>query len=139
MSAGVKCPYCGKSAQLMDSARVYGGKSYGMIWACLPCDAWVGVHKDSNKNIPLGRLANAELREWKKAAHRWFDPLWQRKMQKEGIRKMVARGKAYKWLAKEMGIERADCHIGMFDVEQCKKVVELCRPYHPKPMQSIAN
>lgn len=71
----VYCDYCGRQAEYVDSKAVYG-KSYGMMYLCRNCMAYVGVHKGTDK--PLGRLANAELRYWKKAAHAEFDPLWQR-------------------------------------------------------------
>jgi len=124
----VTCPYCGKEAALTDSKEIYG-TSYGMIWLCRPCDAYVGVHANSKKHKPLGRLANRELREWKKRAHAAFDPLWRRKMQRDGVKKHEARGAGYTWLAKQLGISKAHCHIGMFDVEMCKRVIEICRPY----------
>lgn len=112
---GPNCPYCGKPAQLVDSAIVYGGRSYGLIWDCRPCDAYVGVHRGTQ--TPLGRLANAELREWKKRAHAYFDQLWK-------SRKM-SRGQAYSHSAKIMGIPKHEAHIGMFDVERCRKLVGL--------------
>lgn len=123
---GKVCPYCNKDARLVDSAVVYG-KSYGLIYFCEPCRAWVGVHKGTEN--ALGRLANAELREWKKQAHALFDPLWNRKM-KQGISKKRARAKAYKWLAGELGIDPKRCHIGMFDVDQCRQVVQICKQYY---------
>jgi hypothetical protein len=116
------CPYCNNPTQYTDSAVVYG-RSYGMIYACLPCQAWVGVHKGTDR--ALGRLANSELRELKKAAHSWFDPLWRKKVE-QGFPKQKARGKAYKWLAQQMGIEPKDCHIGMFDENSCRLVIEIC-------------
>lgn len=121
------CPYCGNPAELTDSAAVYHGRSYGMIYLCAPCDAYVGVHKNSPDHRPLGRLANAELRAWRKRAHAAFDPLWQTK-RKFGHSKRKARGKGYRWLAHELGIAVEDCHIAHFDVEQCKRVVEICEP-----------
>lgn len=67
------CPYCERPAEfLASSARVYHGRDYGPVWACLPCAAWVGCHKGTTQ--PLGRLANAELRKAKMAAHAAFDP-----------------------------------------------------------------
>lgn len=75
----------------------------------------------------LGRLANKELRQAKIQAHHYLDNLWQRKT---GISKGHARGKAYKWLREQMKLEYKDCHIGMFDVEQCNKVVEICKPFY---------
>jgi hypothetical protein len=101
-----------------------------MIYYCAPCQAWVGVHKGTNK--ALGRLANAELREWKKEAHKYFDPLWQAKI-KQGYTKTQARRRAYKWLSQQMGIPVKETHIGMFDVDQCKQVVEICKRYYLEP------
>lgn len=120
------CPYCGNRSQFIDSTRIYGS-SYGMIYYCQPCAAWVGVHKGTNQ--ALGRLANAELREWKKEAHRLFDGLWRKKMQ-QGNWQHIARNAAYQWLSKEMGLPPELTHIGMFDVAQCKQVVALCKKYY---------
>ena len=66
----VYCDYCGRETEYVDSKVIYG-KSYGKIYLCRNCMAYVGVHKGTDK--PLGRLANAELRNWKKAAHAVFD------------------------------------------------------------------
>lgn len=71
----VFCDYCGQQADYVDSKIIYG-RSYGMMYLCRNCMAYVGVHKGTDK--PLGRRANAELRYWKKRAHAVFDPLWQR-------------------------------------------------------------
>jgi gamma-glutamyl:cysteine ligase YbdK (ATP-grasp superfamily) len=99
-----------------------------MIYLCRKCNAYVGCHKNK-PTISLGRLANAELRESKILAHEYLDNLWKRRISNE-ITKGHARGKAYKWLAQQMGIDSKHCHIGMFDVEDCKRVVELCKPYY---------
>jgi len=125
----VNCDYCHDSAVLVDSAEVYGGRSYGLIWLCRPCGAYVGIHKDSKDHKPLGRLANAELRAAKVNAHSVFDPLWKRKMDKEGCSKKEARKAGYYWLSKQLGISMKECHIGMFDVSMCKRVVEVCRVF----------
>lgn len=126
--SGKFCPYCGNKTEYLDSSFIYG-KSYGMIYICKPCDAYVGVHKGSD--ISLGRLANKELRYWKKAAHGKFDPLWRAKMQK-GFSKNEARSAAYKWLSEQMKTPIDLTHIGMFDVDQCKIVVELCNRFYTK-------
>lgn len=114
----VSCPYCGGFARLVDSSDVYrSGRNYGKLWACMPCGAWVGVHKNSRTFAPLGRLANAELRKAKIEAHSAFDRLW-----KEWD---LDRDEAYSWLADRLGIEARECHIGMFDLEMCRRVIEI--------------
>jgi hypothetical protein len=38
---------------------------------------------------------------------------------------LMTRRAAYSWLAEQLGIDRGDCHIGTFDVEMCKRVIEV--------------
>lgn len=110
----VTCQYCGKPAAFVDSSMVYR-KSYGMIYYCEKCQAWVGVHKGTVH--PLGVLANSELRKWKKWAHNSFDRLWK-------SRKMSRRG-AYKWLSDQINKPVSETHIGMFSVEDCREVIRV--------------
>lgn len=130
------CPYCGGEAPLDHSTKVYQGRDYGLMYICEnypQCDAYVGVHQESGK--PLGRLANKELRLWRGKAHSAFDELWKRKLAKRrkergnSYPKYRARGSGYKWLREQLGIEAQDCHIGMFDVDMCKRVIQVCEPY----------
>lgn len=119
------CPYCDKpSVYLESSAAMYRGKDYGPLWICYGCEAWVGVHKGTSN--PLGRLADAELRAAKHAAHTVFDPLWQRKIREQGATWADARKAGYQWLAFQLNIPFAETHIGMMDVQQCKRVVDVC-------------
>ena len=99
------------------------------MFLCRPCKAYVGTHKASGK--ALGRLADNELREAKKEAHFYFDQIAKtsliNKIWRKHIPKTNNRTKAYMWLSRQMGIEKDLCHIGMFDVDDCKKVVEICK------------
>lgn len=113
----VYCGYCGGRAEFVDSKIIYG-RSYGMIYLCRKCNAYVGVHKGSD--LPLGRLANAQLRRWKRAAHDAFDPLWQSGSFR-GCRKA-----AYRWLSERMELPAEETHIGMFDVAQCQRAIQIC-------------
>lgn len=126
---GKICPYCGKPTEYVDSSIIYG-RSYGMIYLCRDCRAYVGVHKGTDR--ALGRLANAELREAKKEAHYYFDQIAKtsliNRIWKKHIPNTSNRNKAYLWLSNQLGIPHEICHIGMFDVENCKRVVELCKP-----------
>lgn len=115
MLEGKICPYCKKPSEFIDSQVVYKWTSYGMIYYCASCEAYVGVHKDTDK--ALGRLANKELREWKSNAHFWFDKIW-----KEGY---MSRSEAYLWLSQKSNLPAEYTHIGMFGVETCQKVVQF--------------
>lgn len=114
---GKICPYCKGETEFVDSSEVYR-ESHGMIYLCRPCKSWVGIHKDSER-AALGRLANAELREWKKKAHDAFDPIWKSNLK--------SREQAYDWLSEKLGVPRHYTHIGFFGVETCKKLVAICK------------
>ena len=131
---GSPCPYCGSAVTFRESsAFIYAGTDYGPVYACSAyprCDAFVGCHRGTRE--ALGRLADRELRTWKKRAHAAFDPLWQarqREIAGERDSKQRARGGLYGWLARALGIPSSECHIGMFSVETCKRVVALCAPH----------
>lgn len=115
----IDCPYCGKRATFYPSSAHVYSRDFGPIYRCVPCDAHVGCHPHSHR--PLGRLADAGLRKAKMAAHRAFDPLWQSGR--------MRRKEAYRWLADQLGIEPNLCHIGLFDVLQCRAVVDVVDGY----------
>jgi hypothetical protein len=58
-------------------------------------------------------LARARL-----AAHKAFDTKWQ----SGGM----TRSAAYRWLAKEMGMTRDECHMFQMLEEECWEVVRIC-------------
>lgn len=52
----------------------------------------------------------------RRRTHDLFDPLWL-----DGPERMFhTRNTAYRWLAKVMRLTLGDCHIGMFDYDQCQ-------------------
>jgi hypothetical protein len=117
------CPYCQKPAKLIDSAAVYNGRSYGLIWDCRPCDAYVGVHKGTEN--ALGALADKETRRARMQAHAAFDPLWKR----EG---MSRRG-AYGLMQAVMGMTAEEAHISRMTVEQCRRLIHALGRDRQKP------
>lgn len=122
------CPYCDGEAVLTPGRVVYPRRPdlwNKQFWRCRPCDAWAGCRPGTER--PLGRLANAELRQARREAHAAFDPLWKRKMEREGISRTKARGAGYRWLAERLGIEHRRCRIAVMDVETCHRVVEICQ------------
>ena len=44
-----------------------------------------------------------------------LDPLWKNEPDRKAARRWV-----YKFLAKALGIERDQCHTGMFTIERCR-------------------
>jgi len=122
----VFCPYCHERAKIVFGTTIYPHRpdlADKMFYQCAPCDAYVGCHPNTDR--PLGQLANAELRKVRREAHMAFDPIWKNKL--------MSRTRAYDWLSRSLGIPKHRCHIGMFDVDLCKKTVEVCRSRNVTP------
>jgi len=132
----VICPYCGLNAELVDSKTIYG-TSYGMVWLCQPCQAWVGVHKGDRDSKPLGTLANAEVRKARQLAHAAFDPFWQELVEK-GAKKWNARKQLYDRLSAELGLDASECHIAQFDDRRCRSVVTVCARWKKAATEAAA-
>lgn len=121
------CPYCKNHSLASTGADIYPHRpdlSAKRFFRCILCDARVGCHPGTW--VPLGGLANAETRAARQRAHKLFDALWTAKMHRDGCSQDAARSAAYAWLAREMGIEPRDCHIGMMDAVECATVIEIC-------------
>ena len=110
------CPYCKSSTRVVDENHIYGRTYKDRLMICCKnfpsCDSYVGTHDDG---LPLGRLADKKLRSWKKNAHDSFDKIWKEKL--------VERSALYEELADFLNIPDEYCHIGMFQVKTCIKVV----------------
>lgn len=125
----VICDYCGSKTQLVTGEKIYPHRPDLYSLSFYYCDnghdpAYVGCHKGTDK--PLGRVADAELRQAKSEAHAAFDPLWKRS---DGL---GTRSSAYVWLAEQLGLPKHETHIGMFDVDTCRKVCKICNEYAEK-------
>jgi len=114
MLHSVTCDYCHQPAQQSSTAR-------GPIWLCVPCDAWVPIHANSKNAQPMGRLANAELRDAKRLFNHAMRP----------IIDMVGRRNAYEWLAKAMGLTTHQCDVHRFDLAQALLARKLCIDHLP--------
>lgn len=124
----VTCPYCDGGAELVTGAEIYPHMpqlSAKKFYRCASgCDAYVGCHTptkftDFKDDVPLGRLADPELRKAKSQAHIIFDKLWRDKH--------MSRSAAYARLAAYLKIDKDKCHIGMFDVQNCRKAVNFAK------------
>jgi hypothetical protein len=80
----------------------------------------VSPKRVSDGTVPLGRLANKQLRMFKSMAHSAFDPLWADKF-------FHSRFAAYQALSHYMRIPQDKCHIGEFDVDQCRMVCRAAK------------
>lgn len=125
--ARVDCGECGKPAGLVTGETVYPHRPdlHALpFWRCCACQAYVGCHDGTFK--PKGTPCGPETRGARIAAHAAFDPLWRRKMAKDGLNQGHARALAYRWLSEQLGTEPDKTHIGMFDRATALRVVEIC-------------
>lgn len=132
------CPTCHQPAEfLATSERIYNGRDYGSLWACLRgCDAYVSVQPGTR--VPKGTLATKPMRVARRAAHALFDDLWldltpayPDVTKPSAFMRTLARERAYRWLAAQLGISFNDCHIAMFDQAQCERVVQVINEQKP--------
>lgn len=65
----------------------------------------------------MGIPADRETIEWRKKAHATFDPYVKQwfKNRREG----------YKFLQNTMKLSARDAHISKFNIEQCKKLIDI--------------
>lgn len=118
-----ECGECGQSAVLVGGDVIYPRRpdlAHKKFWLCVADDAYVGCHEGTI--VPLGRPAGRATREARKRAHDAFDPLWKKPDRRTEA--PMSRHRAYEMLALQLGLTRDTCHIGMMDVEMCKRVVE---------------
>lgn len=117
------CRYCGGVIRMVPARKVYGSATERLglqkehIYQCQNCNARVGCHKGTIR--PLGNVANEALRLKRIETHQIFDTFWREKR--------MSRTAAYKWLARKMGLPEKHTHIGGFEMDQCQKVIDLCR------------
>lgn len=114
-----ECRYCTGNVEIVSNSRVYG-REYGdwpYLYLCECCGAYVGLHPDTD--LPLGTLADGELREARKTNKAHFVELM-----RVGRN---SRKSQYQWLAKRLSIPASECHWGMFDIDMCEQAGLICR------------
>ena len=87
-----------------------------MLYVCSrfpACDSYVRVHPGTK--IPMGTMANRELRALRNKAHHYFDQLYKKgNMSKED---------AYQWLASILAAPMGQAHIGLLGEYYCRQVI----------------
>jgi hypothetical protein len=97
----------------------------------------------------MGTPADAATRAARSAAHAAFDRLWVRSSRRDrrgrsadGVKlstdRVVRRHRAmaYAWLAAQLGIDKDECHIAMFDIDRCIAVVDVCGRASPNDIMT---
>ena len=120
-STGMRCPYCGSTVILRSADGIYrSNKDHTMLYVCSKypvCDAYVRTHPGTS--IPVGTLANRDLRALRKEAHQSFDQLY--------LSGLMSKQDAYLWLAELLQAPLSQAHIGYLGEYYCRQVIEASK------------
>lgn len=121
MPRRVTCPYCGLAAVLREDSYVHGGNGMGKyLYVCKnypDCNAYVGVHPGTK--IPMGTLADSELRNKRIKAHKMLMAICE-----NGL---MTKKEAYRWIETMFGIDSSEAHIAKFSDYRCEELMKNCR------------
>ena len=116
-----RCPYCGSHSGLRSADGIYRcNDKKTMLYVCSKypvCDSYVRVHPGTK--IPVGTMANRDLRALRNEAHRNFDQL-----HKQGL---MSKEDAYLWLASILAAPLGQAHIGYLGEYYCRQVIEASK------------
>lgn len=119
--SGMRCPYCGSTVVLRSADGIYQDNSRkAMLYVCShypQCDTYVRTHPGTT--IPVGELANRELRVLRNRAHHYFDQLHHRGL--------MTKQEAYLWLAALLQVPLSQAHIGYLGEYYCSQVINESR------------
>ena len=120
----LQCDICGAPTRLVHNLEIYGRPVGVWEWHILCTDEQCGAHVETRPGtaVASGRMSTPETRRARISAHRVFDRLWSTPHQ---------RRNAYAWLAEQMGLTVRQCHIKLFDYDQCQEVIRLVRLHNP--------
>lgn len=104
-AAKVTCPCHGCDLVASDTR-------YGVRHGC-PVNGCTVVCWNGSTSTP----ADQETRDLRHKCHETFDPLWRNKT------RWQSRGNAYKWLQRFTGLSMHDAHIGKFNADQCRNLL----------------
>ena len=116
--SSLRCPYCGGTVSFRSAKGIYSEKyDDAMLCVCNnypECDAYVKCHQGTR--IPMGNLANKELREKRRVAHRLMSQL-----EKEDS---TQKQDLYRWI-RQISLD-GNCHVGAMQDYACQQVIAEC-------------
>lgn len=127
----IKCPYCGSQAFLRPASVVHGTRAVpgSKLYVCArypACDAYVTAHRSTL--LPMGTLANRELRHKRQLAHMAFNQLWESRL--------MTKKQAYLWLQAKLNLPESEAHIARFSERRCQQVIDLCAGFGQSDKQA---
>ena len=114
--SNTRCPYCGRTVKYMTADHIYSnGDPEQIMLVCTghpECDAYVRCQ--TGTTIPLGSLANKQLRHKRIEAHKYFDRLFKQHI--------MEKQSAYDWL-KKISLD-GNGHIACMGEYACDQVIK---------------
>jgi len=124
----VGCPECGAKMVLRSTKRFTWQNGVARLF--YGCSRWPkcnAVHGAHPNGAPLGTPGDAATKAARIEAHGWLGRVQESRGWRPGKRD---RG-TYVWLGRKLGIPEDEieekCHIAMFDIATCARVVEICK------------
>ena len=97
--------------------------AYKYLYVCdryPACNSYVAAHRTTR--LPLGSLADGNLRHKRIQAHRAFDRLW-----RSGL---MSKREAYQWMQTEFCLHKDQAHIAQFGTYMCDRLIRACEQFH---------
>jgi len=114
---GLPCPDCGEPMELV---RKWAGRMTYLCPKYPDCKGLMSCHQDAPNYTPMGTPADADTRKLRHQVHCAFDPWWPT----IGGPPAGRRQRAYGLMAQALGIVVEECHVGMFDADQCRAALK---------------
>lgn len=117
----MRCPYCGSPVIYRSADGIYrSNEKDTMLYVCTrypACNSYVRAH--AGTKVPVGELANPELRALRRQAHDTFDRLY--------LSGLMSKQDAYLWLSDITCTPLSRAHIGFMGEYNCRLVIEESR------------
>lgn len=149
--ADLQCPDCGAPMELVPTPAHWQSRN---PWAYLctrhpSCRGAAAAHPDGT---PCGIPADAYTRRARRITHDLLDKLWQEAPALYDIRetepdertkaeariRVAARRRTYRWLAAQLGLSAADCHIAKFDISMLRRAYRALLHITPADIRAWA-
>ena len=85
-------------------------------WKCTRDDCR-GYHMADHDGFPVGVPADARTRKLRHEVHNLLDKLY------KGPRSIMSENRAREWMARILGRDVENAHVGLFDANDCKRII----------------
>jgi hypothetical protein len=107
------CRYCRSPVSLVSAEEVYPGMGLeAKLYFCEGCGARVGVHEGTDD--PVGYLADAELRRWRRVLHEALRELRKPRFYQKSVHGLIREA---------LGVPRERARVAMLSIGEVKNMI----------------